>query len=298
MSRIVVIGSSNMDLTVRTPHIPSKGETIIGGDLKMSYGGKGANQAVAAIRLGGDVTFVTKVGQDTYGELIISKLTGEGLPSNGIMRDGNSSSGVAWICVDENGDNSIVVLPGANASLSVEDLKPYIGKLMSADYILMQLEIPLEVVEYVTELAYENGVKVILNPAPACHLDKRLLSKIYMIVPNEKECRILCGDEACDDVASNAACLKASGVPNVLVTLGENGSMLINSEGTFRVGAEKVTAVDTVAAGDTFCGALSVILSEGGSLIDAMKFATKASAIAVTRCGAQESIPFRKEIKQ
>lgn len=297
MSRIVVIGSSNMDLTVRTPHIPAKGETVFGADVVMSFGGKGANQAVAASRLGGDVRFITKVGTDANGRMMVENFAKEGLCTAGVIQSPDVQSGSAWICVGDDGDNSIIVMPGANGAMTVADLKPFEEEIKSAEYLLMQLEVPIEVVSYAAELAHANGVKVILNPAPACPLEDSLLSTLYALTPNETECRLLCGDKATDDDVANARILYGKGVRNVIVTLGSNGSMICNADGVESVPARKVVAVDTVAAGDTYNGALAVALSEGKSFVDAMKFATDASAIAVTRIGAQASVPYRKELE-
>lgn len=297
MSKIVIIGSSNVDLTVRTSHIPSKGETIFGAAPQTAFGGKGANQAVAVSRLGGDVSFITKVGADSYGNMMAENLVKEGIAAETVIRDAAAPSGVAWICVDDNGDNSIIVMPGANCTMTKEDIVPFLSLIKEADYLLMQLETPLEVVEHAASIAYENGVKVVLNPAPAQPLSDDLLSKTYLLTPNEKECRLLCGETASDDVRTNAEFLLAKGVKNIIVTLGEKGSILCNASGHAEVPAVKVNAVDTVAAGDTYNGALVVALSEGKTLTEAMAFATKASAIAVTRFGAQPSVPYRSEIK-
>lgn len=297
MSKIVIIGSSNVDLTVRTSHIPSKGETIFGAAPQTAFGGKGANQAVAVSRLGGDVSFITKIGTDSYGNMMAENLVKEGIAAETVIRDAAAPSGVAWICVDDNGDNSIIVMPGANCTMTKEDIVPFLPLIKEADYLLMQLETPLEVVEHVASIAYENGVKVVLNPAPAQPLSDDLLSKTYLLTPNEKECRLLCGKNAYEDVRTNAEFLLAKGVKNIIVTLGEKGSLLCNASGQAEVPAVKVNAVDTVAAGDTYNGALVVALSEGKTLTEAMAFATKASAIAVTRFGAQPSVPYRSEIK-
>ena len=297
MSKIVIIGSSNVDLTVRTSHIPSKGETIFGAAPNTAFGGKGANQAVAVSRLGGDISLITKIGTDSYGNMMAENLVKEGMSADTVIRDSETSSGVAWICVDDNGDNSIIVMPGANCTMTKEDIVPFLPLIKEADYLLMQLETPLEVVEHAASIAYENGVKVVLNPAPAQPLSDDLLSKTYLLTPNEKECRLLCGETASDDVRTNAETLLAKGGKNVIVTLGEKGSLLSNASGQAEVPAVKVNAVDTVAAGDTYNGALVVALSEGKTLTEAMAFATKASAIAVTRFGAQPSVPYRSEIK-
>jgi len=297
MSKIVIIGSSNVDLTVRTSHIPSKGETIFGAAPQTAFGGKGANQAVAVSRLGGDVSFITKIGTDSYGNMMAENLVKEGMSADTVIRDSETPSGVAWICVDDNGDNSIIVMPGANCTMTKEDIVPFLPLIKEADYLLMQLETPLEVVEHAASIAYENGVKVVLNPAPAQPLSDDLLSKTYLLTPNEKECSLLCGENASEDVRTNAEFLLAKGVKNIIVTLGEKGSILCNASGQAEVPAVKVNAVDTVAAGDTYNGALVVALSEGKTLTEAMAFATKASAIAVTRFGAQPSVPYRSEIK-
>jgi ribokinase len=297
MGRITIIGSSNMDLTVRTPHIPAKGETIFGGDVMMSFGGKGANQAVAVARLGGEATFISKVGTDANGKMMVEHFAEEGLCTDTVIQDPTVQSGSAWICVGDDGDNSIIVMPGANGAMTVEDLKPFEDSITSSEYLLMQLEVPMAVVEYAADIAHAAGVKVVLNPAPAAPLKDSLLSKLYALTPNETECRILCGTEASDDDEANAAVLYNKGVKNVIVTLGDKGSMLYNAEGVVTVPAQKVTAVDTVAAGDTYNGALCVALSKGKSFVEAMEFATAASAIAVTRIGAQASIPFASELK-
>jgi ribokinase len=297
MSKIVIIGSSNVDLTVRTSRIPSKGETIFGNDLQMAFGGKGANQAVAAERLGGDVSFITKVGNDSYAEMMKENFVKEGIGTETVITDDGIQSGLAWICVDDRGDNSIIVMPGANGALTTDDLKPFLEKIAEAEYLLMQLEVPLDVISYAADYAFSHGVKVILNPAPALPLPDGLLSKLYILAPNEKECRLLCGEAASEDMLTNARLLLKKGVGNVIVTLGEEGSLLCNGEGCVKIDAVKVEAVDTVAAGDTYCGALAVALSEGKTIPQAMEFATKASAIAVTRCGAQPSVPYRDEIK-
>lgn len=297
MGRITIIGSSNMDLTVRTPHIPAKGETIFGGDVMMSFGGKGANQAVAVARLGGEATFISKVGTDANGKMMVEHFAEEGLCTDTVIQDPTVQSGSAWICVGDDGDNSIIVMPGANGAMTVEDLKPFEDTITSSEYLLMQLEVPMAVVEYAADLAHAAGVKVVLNPAPAAPIKESLLSKLYALTPNETECRILCGTDASDDDEANAAVLYNKGVKNVIVTLGDKGSMLYNAEEVVTVPAQKVAAIDTVAAGDTYNGALCVALSKGKSFVEAMEFATAASAIAVTRIGAQASIPFASELK-
>ena len=187
-------------------------------------------------------------------------------------------------------------MPGANGTMTADDLKPFVPLIKSADYLLMQLEIPLEVVEFAAATAYENGTKIIINPAPARYLPDSLLAMTYILTPNEKECMLLCGKDVSDDVRANAEYLLNKGVRNVIVTLGEGGSLLCNAEKQMSVPAVKVDATDTVAAGDTYSGALCTALSEGMTMAEAMVFATKASAISVTRSGAQPSVPYRNEI--
>ncbi|MGM9762418.1 MAG: ribokinase [Candidatus Cryptobacteroides sp.] len=295
MSKIVVIGSSNVDSSVRLDSIPLKGQTIIGGDVSTSFGGKGANQAVAAKRLGGDVAFITKLGADSNGVDVKRHLLDEGLPGHFIISDNESRTGQAWIAVEESGDNAIIVLPGANLRLSIEDIRMYEMEILEAEYLLLQLEIPMAVVEYVAGIAAAKGVKVILNPAPACSLSDELLKNLYAITPNEHECAIICG--GCDEnVEQNAGLLVGKGVRNVIVTLGSKGSCLKTATRTEFVPAKSVCAVDTTAAGDTYNGALCVALSKGKSMLEAMSFATEAAAISVTRSGAQTSIPYLSEL--
>lgn len=296
MGRIIVIGSSNTDMVVKSLHIPAAGETVIGDNFMVASGGKGANQAVAAKRLGGDVVFVTKLGRDFFGDNTFDSLVGEGFDPDYILRDDASASGVALINVDSKGENSIVVAPGANYSFTEQDVDSLRGLLETADYVLLQLEIPMDIVRRIVDMAYLCGVKVILNPAPAAHLDDELLSKLYMITPNETECMFLCGC-AEKDICACAGKLLDKGVKNVIVTLGGKGSLLLNEEGAVTVPACKVKAVDTTAAGDTYNGALCVALARGMSIVDAIGFATKAAAISVTRPGAQPSVPTLDEVE-
>lgn len=298
MAKIVVVGSSNTDLVVKTTRIPEPGETVLGGTFMMAAGGKGANQAVAAARLGGDVAFIAKVGADMFGEKAIAGYRKDGLDVSFIASDKSAQSGVALITVDAKGENCIVVAPGANAALSKSDIDTYADEIKNADYLLMQLEVPMEVVEYAAEIAYSNGTKVILNPAPAAGLSDKLLSKLFLITPNRTECQLISGVSIADekDAEAGADALLKKGVKNVIVTLGSKGALIKNSKETVFVPAHKVKAVDTTAAGDVFNGALTVALSEGKSLSDAARFATKASAVSVTRMGAQPSIPHRSEI--
>ncbi len=300
MAKIVVIGSTNTDLVIKTERIPEQGETVIGGSFMMTAGGKGANQAVAAARMDGDVIFVTKVGDDMFGEESQRHFADENLPSEYIFTEHGSPSGVALITVDARGENCIVVAPGANDTLSRSDIDAVRSQIEAADFLLLQLEIPMEVVEYATDIAHRAGTKVILNPAPAAQLSRELIGKLYLITPNRTECQLLTGRSINDEKSAEAAAtvLLAMGARNVIITLGSRGALVAESGGEHElIPAQHVVAVDTTAAGDVFNGALCVALSEGRTLSEAATFATKASAISVTRMGAQSSIPYRIEIK-
>ena len=278
MGKIVVIGSANTDLVVKTDRMPSPGETILGGSFMMSGGGKGANQAVAASRLGGEVTFVARVRH--------------------VTRDATVPSGVALICVDGAAENSIVVAPGANERLSPEDVDRAEAEIAAADFVVLQLEIPLPAVMRAAEVAERHGVRVILNPAPAAAIPDELLRRCYLLTPNRGECAMLTGMPVDDAAGAERAAdaLLAHGVRHVVVTLGSEGALVKGPESCERVAARRVEAVDTTGAGDTFNGALAVALSEGRPLSEAVRFATAASAIAVTRMGAQSAVPMREEV--
>ncbi len=293
-AKVVVIGSSNTDMTIKGDRLPKPGETVLGGEFRMGPGGKGANQAVAAQRLGADVSFICKVGRDIFGDNAIAGYQKEGIDCSRILRS-DKASGTALILVDGNAENCIAVAPGANADLTPEDVDSVADVIRSADYLILQLEIPVESVLRAAKIAHEAGVYVILNPAPACHLPDELFGYISLITPNQTESALLSG--VGDNLDAAVEKLMQLGVKDVVVTLGSKGSLVI-SEGTRTlVPSLKVKAVDTTAAGDTFCGALCVALSEGCSLVDAAGFATKASALTVQKMGAQDSIPFRSDIK-
>ncbi len=298
MSKIIVIGSSNTDLAIKTIRIPEPGETVMGGTFMMTAGGKGANQAVAVARLGGDVAFVTKVGDDMFGDESRARYVKEGLPEKFLLVEKGTPSGVALITVDARGENCIVVAPGANNALTCADVDAVRDEIAAADYLLLQLEIPMEVVEHAAEVAVANGTKVILNPAPAAELSKTLIESLYLITPNRTECQLLSGVAIANEADAEAAAgkLMEMGVKNVIVTLGSKGSLVRTAEGCTVVEACRVESVDTTAAGDVFNGALCVALSEGKDLVEAARFASRASAISVTRMGAQSSVPYRAEL--
>lgn len=296
--QILVVGSSNTDMVIKAAHLPRPGETILGGTFFMNPGGKGANQAVAIARLGGPVTFICKTGSDIFGHQSQQLFEEEGINTSYIFSDSEHPSGVALITVDEKAENCIVVASGANANLMPSDLARAEEAIEQADLVLMQLEIPMETVCYVADLAWEKGKKVILNPAPAHPLSAELLRRLYLITPNETEAEMISGVKITDESSACEAAhvLSGMGVQNVIITLGSKGALIYCDGKSEIVPAWKVEAVDTTAAGDVFNGALTVALSEGRDLKEAARFACKASAISVTRVGAQSSAPYRNEV--
>lgn len=299
MTKIIVIGSSNTDMVIKTRRLPLAGETILGGTFLMNPGGKGANQAVTASRLGGNVTFVTKVGTDLFGTEALNGFKAAKIDTRYIVQDQKNPSGVALINVDENGENIIVVAPGANATLVPNDIKSEIFSTSRSDLFLMQLEIPVETVKYVAERAHRNGNRVILNPAPACWLSDSLYKWIYLITPNETEAGLLTGIEVFDEFSAKEAAeyLRNKGVQNVVITMGGMGAYISSGSLSIMIPGIKVKAVDTTAAGDIFNGAMAVAIAEGKDMLTAVNFANEAAAISVTRMGAQASAPFRNELK-
>lgn len=298
MNRILVIGSSNTDMVIKTKKLPAPGETILGGTFLLNPGGKGANQAVAAARLGGKVTLIAKRGNDLFGNQAIGIFMREGIDTQYIVKDPELPSGVALITVDPDGENSIVVASGANGNLLPEDIPEKIFGSGKFGILLLQLEIPLSTVEYSAKMASENGIKVILNPAPAQPLSDNLLGNIWLLTPNEVEAEALTGISI-EDVSSAdmaASKLLERGVKNVIITLGETGFYIKSEYYTGMVPGIKVKVVDTTAAGDVLNGALAVALAEGEGLKDAADFANRAAAKSVTRLGAQASAPYRNEV--
>lgn len=298
--KIVVVGSSNTDLTVKVDHFPLPGETLIGDNFITAQGGKGANQAVAVARLGGDASFVCCLGDDAFGNQSLELLKKEGMDTRHIRLIKGASSGVALIPVDKKGENTIIVASGANAMLSVDDIKNAEQDIKDAGILLMQLETPIPALIYAARIAHENGVKVILNPAPFPKnpLPKELLENIDIIIPNETEAAYMAGEQITDEQSALSVIRKIQdlGVGNVIVTVGSKGAYTLEDSKLINVPAFPVKAVDTVAAGDTFCGALCVALSKGFSMSDAIRIGNKAASIAVTRIGAQPSVPTREEV--
>jgi len=297
-NKILIIGSTNTDMVIKAAKIPAPGETILGGSFLMNPGGKGANQAVAAARLDGKVTFITKSGNDLFGNQAVALFMKEGIDVSYVIKDTDLPSGVALIIVDSSGENSIVVAPGSNGNLLQNDIPSTLFERGKFGILLLQLEIPIGTVEYSAISAASNGAKVILNPAPAQKLSDNLLKQLWLITPNETETEILTGISVHDlSSAENAAsALQQKGVKNVIITMGYAGAYLKSESFTGMVPVAKVKAVDTTAAGDVFNGAIAVAISEGKDLKEAVEFANKAASISVTRMGAQASAPYRNEI--
>lgn len=292
------MGSSNTDMIIKVARIPRPGETIIGGQFSTAAGGKGANQAVAAARAGGKVTLIARVGRDMFGKQAIEGFVRENIDVGFIVQDETAPSGIASICVDEQGENSIAVASGANANLSRADIDSARDAILSADILMMQLECPLQTVQAAGRLAYDHAVPVILDPAPAQNLSREFLSLISILTPNESEAELLTGIKIDTpkkaDMAGQA--LFDKGVQTILITMGSRGIFVFNKEYRELMPAFKVNPVDTTAAGDVFNGALAVALAEGKSLMDSVKWAQAAAALSVTKPGAQPSIPTRNDI--
>ena len=300
MKNIVVIGSSNTDMVVKTSHLPAGGETVLGGDFFMNAGGKGANQAVAAARYGNRVVFVAKTGDDLFGAQVREQMKRDGIITDYVFVDKEHPSGVALITIDKDAENCIVVASGANMYLSPEDINKAADEIRSADVVLMQLECPVETVAYAARMAAQAGVPVILNPAPAPvePLSAELMQDLYLITPNRSEASRISGIEVTNmESAQRAAkAIYDMGPRNVIITLGSEGSLIYDGAMFMRVEALKVEAVDTTAAGDTYNGVLASVIAEGKSLIEAAGEASIAGAISVTRMGAQPAAPTREEI--
>ena len=296
--KILIVGSCNTDMIVRADTLPVPGETILGESFITNPGGKGANQAIAASRLGGDVSFISKIGNDLFGLQTMEILRSSNIDSEYIFTDRKSPSGVALVFVDSVGENSIVVAPGANSSLSKEDIRKAACKFKEADIVLIQLEIPVGTAEYAVEMAIGYGKKVVLNPAPATALDASFLNNVNTILPNRIEAQMLSGIRITDEQSafSAAEAISSKGVENVVITLGKDGAYVYSPDCKTIVKAANVHSVDTTGAGDTFCGAFCVYLAEGNSIYDCARFANAAAALATTRVGAQSSIPYRSDI--
>jgi ribokinase len=299
-SRIAVVGSVNMDLVFRTPRMPAVGETLSGHEFRQIPGGKGANQAVAAARQGAAVSFIGRVGDDGFGQFSQRCLANDGIDVTHLGTVASVATGVAGILVDDNGDNSIVLAAGANAELKPADIDAASSAIASAQLLVCQLETPLATVSRAISLAKQNGVKVILNPAPVQALDAALLAQVDYLVVNETEATQLSGLAVTNQASAKLAAEKLlqQGVGVVLLTMGEHGVCVTDKDGSLHVPAIKVQAVDTTAAGDTFVGAFAVGIAKGLDIVAASTEAQYTAALTVTKLGAQTSIPLRSEVEQ
>lgn len=297
---VAVVGSSNMDLVVKSQRIPIIGETILGGDFIMVPGGKGANQAVAAAKLGATVYFIAKLGDDIFGSQSLANFKKEGVNTKYVTRSKATPSGVALIMVDEQGRNSIVVAPGANQKLSPKDVIKAKKNIASCGAVVAQLEISLETVICAAETANKSKVPFILNPAPARQLSDELLKLVDVLTPNETEAKILTGINVSDADSGRKAAdtLLARGVKTVILTLGAQGYLHVDSRTFELVAAHKVTPVDTTAAGDAFTGGLAFGIAKGQSIRDAARLANCVAALSVTKMGAQPSMPTLREVER
>lgn len=284
-----------MDVVIRVSHIPAVGETILGKGQKLYGGGKGANQAIAASRLNGNVSMIGRLGKDDYGKKLYQDLIDSGVNVEGIEFDDEAFTGTAYIYVSDAGDNNIVVIPGANGKVDRNQIDKFESLLDDAHYCIIQMEIPIDTVEYVIALCKEKDVKVVLNPAPAHKLKDATMKDIFMILPNETELDILCNSSG--SFEEMAESLYKKGIENVIVTLGEKGCMLVNEEGIKHFPAPPFSPVDTTGAGDSFVAGITVAISEGKSLEKAIKFASYVAGVTISKEGAQTSLPDRKTVE-
>lgn len=298
MTSILVIGSLNADLVVRAPRFPAPGETIRGEDLVTVPGGKGANQAVAAARLGADVAMIGRVGADSFGISLIENLKQNHVDATHVTRDTSAATGTAVIVVDSHGQNSIVLSPGANAKVKPADVEP--ASFLDPKLLLLQLEIPTETVLHSARLAKQNGLRVLLNPAPAKEIPDELIALADFIIPNETELGLLTGQFVSNVKSAEAAArsLVTREAQTVIVTLGANGALIVRKDATKHIPSFKVNVVDTTAAGDAFIGGFAVALLGGQSLEDAVQYASACGALAVTKFGAQPSLPTKQEVEE
>lgn len=297
-NKITVIGSSNTDMVIKSDRLPMPGETIIGHQFSMHHGGKGANQAVAAARLGGDVTFVCRVGNDMFGKEALEHYRQSGIDTSFISTDPDESSGTALILVDRHGENSIAVALGANKNLDAELIKKATPIIKASSYVLTQLETPLDTVLNIGTICRTHDIPLILNPAPAAELSDELLSQVDIITPNAIEAYHLTGVMLSDleSIQEATARLHNRGIKTVIITLGEQGAYLCCDNFSGYISADKVDVVDTTAAGDTFNGGLVVALCEGYNMQNAVRFANRAAGFSVGKLGAQSSIPFLTDL--
>ncbi len=292
---IAVVGSLNLDVVARVARLPVPGETVLASSHVQSLGGKGANQAVAAARAGSAVQFIGRVGADAAGEALRSSLREAGVDTEHVIRDDVDATGTALIAVDSHGENTIIVVPGANANLQPIDIDGASDVIGRCSILLLQLEIPLETVRYAAGLAQRSGITVVLNPSPSQELPSSLLDLVDILVPNEEEVAYLSGMGSPVDPTSAAGMLCSNGVEAVVITLGSRGSAVVNGSGETDIEPYPVNAVDTTGAGDAFVGNLVAALDVGQSLEEAARFASAAAALSVQVAGAQSSMPTRQQ---
>ncbi len=298
--QVSVVGSIHMDFFILMDHLPVPGETVLGKSFTMQPGGKGANQAVAAARLGAKTYMVGRVGGDIFAEEVLNNFRRNGVDVSYVRRDPETHTGVAFIFVDSRGENMIAVAPGADARVSTHDVDSAIDVISSSDVLMLQLEIPIETVVYAAKVAWEHNVKVVLNPAPARTLPEEIYGYIHVLTPNRIEAQMLSGVriESREDIVKAAHVLMDKGVENVVITLGAEGALLVSEEGVYHIPAFKVRPVDTTGAGDAFNAALAVAIAEGRSLREAVRLANAAAAIKITRVGAQAGLPYRRDLEE
>lgn len=299
MKKITVVGSLNMDIVIETPHMPTGGETVSGRNVTLVPGGKGANQAYAVGKLGGNVTMIGAVGQDAAGDALLENLKKVNVNVSGIRRMEQGVTGQAYITVDDQGENSIILIAGTNGLVTKELIDDNIDILRESDIVIMQLEIPLDVVEYAKELAIKEGKTIIVDPAPAVtDIPNHFWKGIDYIKPNETELAILTGlkMETRDEIVQGARMMIEKGVKNVIVTLGGDGCLFVTKETEEFFPSHKVKAIDTTAAGDSFTAAFALALSQGKEYKEAIELGQKVSSIVVTKKGAQTSIPTMEEV--
>ncbi len=300
MSKIVVIGGSNTDMTIKGDRIPMPGGIVAGGQFMIKPGGKGANQAIAISRMGGSVFFITKTGNDLFGKQSLQLYKSEGIKTDYVFSDPHNPSGVALIMMDKGGEKCISIAQGSIKTLSIDDIEKARGQIESADILLMELEIPLPTAEHIARVASAKGVTVIINPSPIQVISQTLLQNTDIIIPNRVEAEMMTGIRVSswDSARMAADRIHEKGVATVIITMGSKGALVRENGRYHEIPAVQVEAIDKAATGDTFCGTLCVGLSEGLSITEAATMACKAAAIAVTRKGIQESIPYRKELDQ